>query len=250
MKKRGAKNRDGNESFARLHAEVVACRTCPRLVAYRERVAREKVRRYRDEAYWGKPLPGLGDPTARLMIVGLAPAAHGGNRTGRMFTGDRSGDFLFSALHRAGFASQPLSRQRGDGLRLTDCYITAAVRCAPPENKPTPREQTNCRPYLIRELRLLAGLRVVVALGRIGFDAFLRAWRAGGRPLPPERPRFGHGTAAELPDGTWLVAAYHPSQQNTQTGRLTPAMLDGVFNRAKAIRDQRREPRAGTRQPG
>ncbi len=223
------------DSLKRLRAEVIACRKCPRLAAYRERVAKEKVRRYRTETYWGKPLPGFGDPKARLVIVGLAPAAHGGNRTGRIFTGDRSGDFLFSALYRAGFANQPLSRRPGDGLKLKDCYITAVVRCAPPKNKPTPREQATCRPYLVREIDLLAGMRVVVALGRIAFDGFLRGWQEAGRPIPPRRPPFGHGTASRLPDGTWLVASYHPSQQNTQTGRLTPAMFDQIFSRAKAI---------------
>ncbi len=223
------------QAFTRLQEEVVSCRKCPRLVLYRDRIAREKVRRYRDETYWGKPLPGFGDPLARLLIVGLAPAAHGGNRTGRIFTGDRSGDFLFGALYRAGFANQPLSRHLGDGLRLRDCYITASVRCAPPRNKPTPEEHARCRPFLVRELHLLSGIRVVLALGRIGFDAFLRAWREVGRPLPPERPPFGHGATTQFPGGTWLIASYHPSQQNTQTGRLTPAMFDRIFSRAKAI---------------
>ncbi len=231
--------KSGMDSLRRLCAEVIACHRCPRLVAWREQVAREKVRRYRTERYWGKPLPGFGDPRARLLIVGLAPAAHGGNRTGRIFTGDRSGDFLFGALHRTGFASQPLSRGRGDGLRLKGCYITAAVRCAPPKNKPTPKEQANCRPYLIREIRLLARVRAVVVLGRFAFDAFLRAWSEAGRPLPPRRPPFGHGMATQLPDGTWLLASYHPSQQNTQTGRLTPAMLDGVFRHVNTILGRR-----------
>jgi uracil-DNA glycosylase family 4 len=216
-----------------VQANVAACRKCPRLVAHRERVAREKVRRYRDEEYWGKPIPGFGDPDARVLIVGLAPAAHGGNRTGRIFTGDRSGDFLYCALHRAGFASQPWSRHRRDGLTLRDCYITAAVRCAPPENKPTPDELATCRPYLVEEIRLLRRTRVVVVLGRIAFDAFLKAWLHAGRSLPSRRPGFAHGAEAELPGGVRLVASYHPSQQNTQTGRLTPAMFQRIFARAR-----------------
>jgi uracil-DNA glycosylase family 4 len=215
-----------------VQADVVACRRCPRLVAHRERVAQEKVRRYRDDEYWGKPIPGFGDPNARLLIVGLAPAAHGGNRTGRMFTGDRSGDFLYRALHRAGFANQPWSRRRDDGLALYDCYITAAVRCAPPGNKPIPNELATCRPYLVEEIRLLRHVRVIVALGRIAFDAFLKAWVDVGRPLPIPRPAFGHGAMVKLPEGVWLLASYHPSQQNTQTGRLTPAMFQRIFDRA------------------
>jgi uracil-DNA glycosylase len=216
-----------------LQAEVVACRQCPRLVAHRERVAQERVRRYRHEEYWGKPIPGFGDPDARLLIVGLAPAAHGGNRTGRIFTGDRSGDFLYRALHRAGFANQPWSRHREDGLRLRDCYITAAVRCAPPGNKPTLDELATCRPYLVGEIRQLRKLRVVVALGRIAFDAFLKAWVEAGRPRPAIRPAFAHGAMAALPDGIRLLASYHPSQQNTQTGRLTSAMFQRIFARAR-----------------
>ena len=216
-----------------VQANVVACRKCPRLVAHRERVAREKVRRYRDEEYWGKPIPSLGDPDAELLIVGLAPAAHGGNRTGRIFTGDRSGDFLFAALHRAGFANQPWSRHRRDGLRLENCYITAAVRCAPPGNKPAPQELSRCRPYLVEELRLLRRVRVVAALGRIAFEAFLEAWREAGRSLPSGRPHFAHGAVWELPDGVLLLASYHPSQQNTQTRRLTPAMFQRIFARAR-----------------
>jgi uracil-DNA glycosylase family 4 len=215
-----------------LQKDVVACRRCPRLVAHRERLAQEKVRRYRDDEYWGKPIPGFGDPNARLLIVGLAPAAHGGNRTGRMFTGDRSGDFLYRALHRAGFANQPWSRRRDDGLALYDCYITAAVRCAPPGNKPIPNELATCRPYLVEEIRLLRHVRVIVALGRIAFDAFLKAWVDVGRPLPIPRPAFGHGAMVKLPEGVWLLASYHPSQQNTQTGRLTPAMFQRIFDRA------------------
>jgi len=218
-----------------VQAEVVACRRCPRLVAYRERVAREKVRRYRDEEYWGKPIPGFGDSNARLLIVGLAPAAHGGNRTGRIFTGDRSGDFLYGALYRAGFANQPWSRHQADGLALRNCYITAAVRCAPPGNKPIPAELTTCRPYLVEEIRLLRNRRVVVVLGRIAFDAFLRAWGDAGRTVPAPRPAFAHGALTELPGGLFLLASYHPSQQNTQTGRLTSAMFQRIFARARRV---------------
>ncbi len=218
-----------------VQAEVVACRRCPRLVAYREQVAREKVRRYREEEYWGKPLPGFGDPNARLLIVGLAPAAHGGNRTGRIFTGDRSGDFLYRALYRAGFTNQASSRHRGDGLALRDCYITAALRCAPPGNKPTPSELATCRPYLVEEIRLLHRMRVVVALGRIAFDAFLKAWKNDSRSVPVPRPSFAHGATTELPGGVFLLASYHPSQQNTQTGRLTSAMFQRIFTHVQRL---------------
>jgi uracil-DNA glycosylase family 4 len=220
-------------SLRLMQATVVACRKCPRLVAHRERVAREKVRRHRDEQYWGKPIPGFGDPQGRLLIVGLAPAAHGGNRTGRIFTGDRSGDFLYAALHRAGFANQAWSRHRGDGLTLQDCYITATVRCAPPENKPTPEELVTCQPYLVEEIRLLRRVQVVVALGRIAFEGFLKAWVRAGHAAPSPRPRFAHGAVAELPGGVRLLASYHPSQQNTQTGRLTIPMFRGIFAGAR-----------------
>jgi len=228
-------SRSGRDPFRRLNVEVIACSKCPRLVAHRERVAQEKVRRHRGEEYWGRPIPSLGDPDARVLIVGLAPAAHGGNRTGRIFTGDRSGDFLYRALHRAGFANQPWSRHRDDGLTVQECYITAAVRCAPPSNKPTASELATCRPYLIEEIRLLRRLRVVVALGRIAFDAFLRAWAEAGQTPPEARPVFGHGAATKLPGGIWLIASYHPSQQNTQTGRLTPAMFQHIFTRARRL---------------
>jgi uracil-DNA glycosylase family 4 len=223
------------DSLSRLSKDIRACRLCPRLVEWRERVAREKTRRYADETYWGRPVPGFGDPEARLLLVGLAPAAHGGNRTGRIFTGDRSGDWLFRALHKAGFANQAESVRAGDGLELRDCYVTAAARCAPPGNKPLPEEFAGCRPFLLRELALLKRLRVVVGLGRIGFDHAYDALRAV-RGLPPgPRPRFGHGAEYCLAPGLHLLGTFHPSQQNTFTGRLTEAMLDDVFARAKAL---------------
>jgi uracil-DNA glycosylase family 4 len=230
--------------LAALTDEIVACRRCPRLVDWRERVAREKVARFRDETYWGRPVPGFGDPDARILFVGLAPAAHGGNRTGRVFTGDASGDFLWAALHRAGLADRPSSRRADDGLTLTDVYIAAAVRCAPPANKPTPVERDNCAPYLARELGLLDRVRVLVALGAYGWDAALRAMAANGAPATAatsttsatsaSKPRFAHG--AEVPVGRYvLLGTYHPSQQNTFTGKLTRAMFDRVVARAKEI---------------
>jgi uracil-DNA glycosylase family 4 len=221
---------DRRAALAALTEEIVACRACPRLVAWREAVAREKVARFRDEVYRGRPVPGFGDPEARILLVGLAPAAHGGNRTGRVFTGDASGDFLFAALHRAGLASSPVSRHVGDGLALQGCYIAAAVRCAPPANRPTPDERDRCAPFLARELALLADVRVVVALGSFGWDAAVRALAPGLRP----RPRFGHGAEASLGAVT-LLGTYHPSQQNTFTGVLTPTMLDAVLTRARAL---------------
>ncbi len=221
------------EELQRLQDRVIRCRRCPRLVAYREKVAEERVRRFHDQAYWGRPVPSFGDPAAQVLIVGLAPAAHGGNRTGRMFTGDRSGDFLFRTLHATGFASQPESIHRNDGLQMRNCYITAAVRCAPPENKPTPEEFGACRPYLVEEIRLLAQLRVAVALGAHAFRALLAAWSESGRPLPRVRPRFSHGLREKLPGGILLLASYHPSQRNTQTGLLKPDMLAGVFRQAR-----------------
>ena len=218
----------------RLATRIVRCRACPRLVAHREAVAVKPPPRYAGQRYWARPLPGFGDPRARLLLVGLAPAAHGGNRTGRMFTGDRSGDWLFDALHHAGFASQPTSVHRDDGLRLRDAYITAVVRCAPPANRPTPEERDNCLPYLERELALLDRGRVIVALGSFGWDGFLRTARALGADVPRPRPRFGHGAEADL--GRWmLLGCYHPSQQNTFTGRLTEPMLDAVFARAAEL---------------
>jgi uracil-DNA glycosylase family 4 len=222
-----------------LSRRVVACRRCPRLVAWRERVAREKVRRFAAEEYWGKPLPGFGDPAARLVIVGLAPAAHGGNRTGRMFTGDESGNWLYRALHHAGFATSAASVQRDDGLVLRDCYITAAVRCAPPQNTPMRDEITRCAEFLHEELLLLDRVRVVVGLGRIGFDAAVRAYRAIGRIPPGKKHPFGHGAVTEA-GGLTFIASYHPSQQNTFTGRLTRPMLDRVFLVARDAMKQAR----------
>ena len=212
-----------------LNQRIVACTRCPRLVEYRERVARERRRMYRDWEYWGRPVPGFGDPNARALVIGLAPAAHGGNRTGRVFTGDRSGDMLYGALHRAGFASSPISRHVDDGMRLNDVYVTAAVRCAPPDNKPTPAEFVACRPYLHEELDWFRDLRAVVALGAIAFDAYLLACRERGVEVPRPKPRFAHAGAVTLAHGVTLLSSYHPSQRNTQTGRLTQEMFDGVF---------------------
>ncbi|MBI1963626.1 MAG: uracil-DNA glycosylase [Candidatus Rokubacteria bacterium] len=222
-------------ALARLDARIVRCVRCPRLVAHREGAAAAPPRRYRGQRYWARPLPGFGDPRARLLLVGLAPAAHGGNRTGRLFTGDRSGDWLFDALHHAGFANQPTSRDRRDGLRLRDAWITAAIRCAPPANKPTPREMARCEPFLLEELRLLSRVRVVVGLGRIGWQAYLRARRARGAARPRRRPAFGHGAITTFEDGVTLIASYHPSQQNTFTGKLTRPMLRAVFRKARAL---------------
>ena len=212
-----------------LSAEVTACRACPRLVAWREQVATDRRAAYADQHYWGKPVPGFGDPEATLLLVGLAPAAHGGNRTGRIFTGDRSGDWLYGALYRAGYANQPTSVAPGDGLSLQGAYITAVVRCAPPANKPTTDERDRCLPYLVRELELLSSVRVVVVLGQYAYQAV--AGLLGVRP----RPRFGHGVEVVTARGPVIVCSYHPSQQNTFTGRLTQEMLDEVFEQAKAI---------------
>jgi uracil-DNA glycosylase family 4 len=230
------------EALRRLDEEVISCRKCPRLVAWREHVAAVKRAAFKDETYWGRPVPGFGDPSARILIVGLAPAAHGGNRTGRIFTGDRSGDVLFAALHAVGLANRPRSERRGDGLRLRGAYIAAVVRCAPPGNRPTPQERDNCLPYLVRELGVLEGLRVVVALGAFGWDGALRAIALSGESLPRPRPRFGHGALARV--GRFdLLGCYHPSQQNTFTGRLTPAMLEEVLGRAVALAGLPRAPR-------
>ncbi len=235
-------------SVEELNERIVACRKCARLVRYRESVARHKVARFSGWTYWGRPVPGFGDPAARMLVVGLAPAAHGGNRTGRVFTGDRSGDWLFRALHRAGFANQPTSRSADDGLVLTDAYIAAAVRCAPPGNRPNPGEFARCQPYLEAELRLLKNLRVVVALGQIAMDHLLRAWAASAQPIPHPKPRFRHGTVFELGSIT-LIASYHPSQRNTQTGLLTEAMFDRVFRRARIVLEETPQGQGPTR-PG
>ena len=212
-----------------LRDEVVACRACPRLVAWREQVAVEKRAAYRDEDYWGRPVPGFGDPAARILVVGLAPGAHGANRTGRMFTGDRSGDFLYGALHRAGLASQPSSTGPGDGLKLVDVFITSPVKCVPPANKPTARERATCQPFFRREVAALSKVRVVLALGSIGYQAV-----AGEFDLQP-RPAFAHGLEADLPEGRTVLCSYHVSQQNTFTGRLTEAMFDAVLARALVL---------------
>jgi uracil-DNA glycosylase family 4 len=232
-----------------LENEIVECRRCPRLVEWREQVAREKVRRFEDWSYWGKPVPGFGDPNAQLLVIGLAPAAHGGNRTGRIFTGDRSGDWLYRGLHRAGFANQPTSVDRKDGLRLIDCFVTAAARCAPPANKLLPQELANCRPFLLGEIKLLERIRVVVALGNIAFEAALTS--LGLEPAPAHdssresatarkrqrvpKPKFGHGNECRLTGGRALIASFHPSQQNTFTGKLTESMFDSIFNRARTL---------------
>lgn len=230
------------ETIRDLASEITSCTRCPRLVEWRERCAAEPPRRYRGERYWARPLPGFGDPTARIAVVGLAPAAHGGNRTGRVFTGDRSGDWLYAALFRAGLANQPESVSRDDGLRLRGAYVTAVNRCPPPQNRPTTEERDNCLPYLVRELRLLRSARVVVSLGSYAWTGSLLALAELGAELPRPRPRFGHGAEARLETvegrrrrGWAMVGCFHPSQQNTFTGRLTEPMLDAVFSRAKAI---------------
>lgn len=217
------------DSLAQVTAEVVGCRACPRLVAWREQVAVDKRASFAGEDYWGRPVPGFGDPAAALLIVGLAPAAHGGNRTGRVFTGDRSGDWVFRALWRAGFANQPTSVAADDGLRLSGAWVSAVVRCAPPANRPTPEERDRCVPYLAREVALLDQVRVVVALGQFAYDAVCRPYAV--RP----RPRFGHGVEVDLPGGRTLISSYHPSQQNTFTGTLTEPAFDAVFTRARSL---------------
>ena len=220
-----------------LTAEIVSCRACPRLVEWREKIAREKRAAFARESYWGRPVPSYGDPSARVVIVGLAPAAHGGNRTGRIFTGDRSGDWLFASLYRCGFANQPTSQRRDDGLRLRDVYVAAAVRCVPPGNKPLPDERDRCRPYLVRELGLLPRARVIVALGAFAWAAGLRASAELAGELPAPLPRFGHLAEAHVKPYT-LIGSYHPSQQNTFTGKLTEPMLDAVFTRAGELAER------------
>jgi len=216
-------------NFEEHEAEIIACRKCPRLVAWREEVARTKRRAYRDWDYWGKPVPGFGDPRARVMIIGLAPGAHGSNRTGRMFTGDASGNFLFDALYRAGFASQPEATTRDDDLTLSDLFITAVARCVPPGNKPTSAELANCQPYLERELELIQP-QVLVCLGRIAFERIRRIYS-----IPASALDFAHGATYRMKNGLWLVCSYHPSQQNTQTGRLTREMFDQIWAKVKSI---------------
>jgi len=225
---------DTEIELSRIQQEVIACERCPRLVAYRREVARVRRAAFRGETYWGRPVPGFGDPQARLLIVGLAPAAHGGNRTGRMFTGDRSGDFLYAGLFRAGFASQPTSISRDDGLRLTDVFISAAARCAPPDNKPLPEELARCRQFLARELRALPCVQVILALGRIGFDAVVRALADAGHLAPRPKPVFGHGVTRAAGPYT-LAGCYHPSQRNTATKLVTPEMYDHIFAHIKAL---------------
>jgi uracil-DNA glycosylase family 4 len=221
----------------RLTSEIVECRRCPRLVAWRELVAREKVARFRDEMYWGRPLPGFGDADARILIVGLAPAAHGGNRTGRVFTGDASGDFLWAAMHEVGLADRPVSRRADDGLTLSGAYVAAAVRCAPPVNKPTPLERDTCAPFLARELAALERVRVIVPLGAFGWEAAFRAIASVTGIDARPRPKFGHGAEARV-GGYAVVGSYHPSQQNTFTGRLTAPMLVSVLARARELADE------------
>ena len=232
-----ASSAGSDKALARVHADVVSCERCPRLRAYCQQIARVKRRAYRDETYWARPVPGFGDPRARLLILGLAPAAHGANRTGRVFTGDGvggSGDFLMAALHGAGFANIPTSRHPHDGLSLRDAYIAAAVRCAPPDNKPTPEEIVRCLPHLTAELEALSTVTVVVALGRIAFDAYLRLLERGGVAIRP-RPKFSHGAVHRLSNATTLMGCYHPSRQNTNTGKLTPSMIDHVFKTAQQL---------------
>ena len=225
----------GATTLEALVRRIIECRRCPRLVRHREAASRNPPKRYRGQDYWARPLPGFGDSVPRVLVLGLAPAAHGGNRTGRIFTGDRSGDWLFRALFDAGFANQPLSSGPGDGLLLRDAYITAAARCAPPANKPTPLEFRRCQPFLLEELQLFGELRVVVALGKIAWDAYLRARRTRGQAVPRPLPRFGHGALARMPDGLVLLGSFHPSQQNTFTGKLTRPMLRAVFARARRL---------------
>jgi uracil-DNA glycosylase len=221
------------DDLAPIEAEIVRCRACPRLVEWRERVGREKVARFAEQVYWARPVPGFGDPDARVVVLGLAPAAHGGNRTGRVFTGDRSGDFLYASLHRTGFANQPVSVARDDGLELRGVFVTAVNRCAPPGNKPTPAERDACLPFLERELAALASLRTIVALGAYGWDGALRAMAGLGHAVRP-KPRFGHGAEASVGPVT-LLGCYHPSQQNTFTGTLTAPMIDDVLTRARTL---------------
>jgi uracil-DNA glycosylase family 4 len=225
------------KTLAALNDTITNCEACPRLVTYRRKVAQTKRRQFKDWTYWGRPVPGFGDPQARLFIVGLAPAAHGGNRTGRVFTGDRSGDWLYAALHAFGFANQPISTHKEDGLCVSNCYIAPVVRCAPPDNKPLPNEFDACRPYLVDEFQALEHVQVVIALGKIAFDHYLKACRDLGHTIPAPVPKFGHGTVYRLPWGITLIGSYHPSQRNTQTGFLTRPMFHSVFRKARKIID-------------
>jgi uracil-DNA glycosylase len=227
----------------KLQQRIVHCRLCPRLVKWREDIADEKTKRFENWKYWGKPNPSFGDPDARLLLIGLAPAAHGGNRTGRMFTGDRSGDWLYRSLHKFGFANQPTSVSRDDGLRLKDCYITATCRCAPPQNKLLPAEILNCRPFLIKEIELLKKVRVIVALGKVGFDSAVAAFRVFGTLDKGGKLRFAHSAEYSIAKGLTLLASYHPSQQNTFTGRLTEPMFNAVFRRARSLLKTTNSPR-------
>lgn len=232
---------DNQQKWVELNASITACRLCPRLVAYREEIARVKKRAFRDWEYWGKPVPGFGDPYARLLVVGLAPGAHGSNRTGRMFTGDSSGDFLYAALHRVGMANQPTTTHRADGLRLRDIFITAICRCVPPDNKPSPAEIRACQPFLEAEMELLSGFQGIVALGSLAFQQVLAICRSHGHLVG--RLDFAHNAFYDLGDGLpWLLASYHPSRQNTQTGRLTPAMFDAIWQQAKILLDGQSDP--------
>ena len=226
-----------SNAWDRLNARIVHCRQCPRLVEHREHIARVKRRQFRDWQYWGRPVTGFGDRNARLLVVGLAPAAHGANRTGRIFTGDRSGDWLYDALHDSGFANQPTSAHRDDGLELRDVFVTAIARCAPPGNRPTPEEIERCRPYLVEEMRRLSRIRVILALGQLAMTGFLLAWKELGGVVPSPRLRFGHGGVVALDSGVTLLTSYHPSQQNTFTGRLTRRMFRGVLRQARTLVD-------------
>lgn len=234
MNRRGNRASTAGAGLSRVREDIVNCARCQRLRTYCAAVAREKKAAHRGDTYWGRPVPGFGDPRARVLVLGLAPAAHGANRTGRVFTGDGSGDFLMRAMHGAGFANIPTSRQPDDGLRLHDAYIAAAVRCAPPDNRPTPEEIRDCHPHLVAEVEALPRLRVIVALGRIGFDAALRLL-AGRGIMPRPKPPFGHGVVYRPPTGPVVIGSYHPSRQNTNTGKLTPPMLDAVFRTAAAL---------------
>ncbi len=226
------------DTLRKISRNIIACERCPRLRRYCLKVAREKRRMYLNEEYWGKPIPGFGDPQAKLLVIGLAPAAHGGNRTGRVFTGDRSGDWLYAALHAYGFANQPASKHRNDGLNLIEAYVTAAARCAPPGNKPTPQELANCREYLVRELKLLRRLRVILCLGKVALDNYWLARREQQLEVPRPRLSFAHGAEWHSPEDVAVLCSYHPSQQNTQTGKLTRSMFHAVLARARELCEQ------------